>query len=98
MKPVVNPFERRGAPAAWPQPTHFRKGDWIVLPEERIDRQAIEPPPGSTMPVFLLSVSDPLPLRTVVCYYAGMQPLERRIGPRLLVEIRRVTADFDTDQ
>ena len=41
-----------------------------------------------------LTLDDPVPLRTVACYYGGRAPLEHHEGPRMTVRIYRVVADF----
>ena len=41
-----------------------------------------------------LLFTDPVPLRTVSCFYCGRVPLEHHEGPRLTVRIYRVMEDF----
>jgi hypothetical protein len=82
MKPVV------------PGASRLRRGDWLVLPGEPVDRQEIDIADDRSERVLVVSVDDALPLRTVVNYYGGNVPIEHRDGSRLEVEVRRVTADW----
>ncbi|MCI0455761.1 MAG: glycosyltransferase family 39 protein [Gemmataceae bacterium] len=83
MKPVVPNRSRLGV------------GDWLVVPDQRINQQEIHLEKGK---VCLwgepLVVTDRVPLRTVSCFYGGAAPLEHQEGPRLSVQLYRVLAEF----
>jgi hypothetical protein len=85
MKPVVP-----GDPAA-----RLRRGDWLVVPGSNIEQQAFRLGAFDYEPVALLSVDDPLPLRTVRCFYgtATGAPLEHRAGARVSVRVLRMRRD-----
>lgn len=87
--------ERAGMRPAVPGRSQLRAGDWLIVPEPRITQQRVTLPPdrvaASGPPIEL---SDWLPLRTVSTYYGGRVPIEARRGPRLHVDVLRVTADF----
>jgi hypothetical protein len=42
-----------------------------------------------------LTSEDPIPLRTIWCYYLGIVPLDSHSGTRLFVKIYRVRAAFE---
>lgn len=74
----------------------LHRGDWLVvsvdqlLPQARFD--------ASRWPLQAISamvLTDALPLRTTMCYYAGQVPLEHLSGPRSQLLFYRVTRDFD---
>jgi hypothetical protein len=65
-----------------------RTGDWVVLGDQRY-----APWPGDMDRLEIVTVvrlDDPLPLRTVPCYYGGRTPLEHRDEPRYSASIYRV--------
>ncbi len=77
-------------------PAHSpRKGDWLVRPDGRVGRQELDFDNPALEEVERLTLDDPVPLRTVACYYAGRAPLEHHEGPRMTVRIYRVVADYD---
>jgi hypothetical protein len=77
-----------------PEPSHFRAGDWLVVPNGRGHPLAVDVNAPELEPVISFALEDPLPFRTLWCYYVGRTPLERHRGPRLVVVVYRVTADF----
>jgi hypothetical protein len=90
--------EHAGMRPVVPNDAHqpLRRGDWLVVPDTRLQQQLIRIDPERTRRVAELEVRDALPLRTVQCFYgtgAGV-PLEHHRGPRVAVTIYRVTADF----
>ena len=77
-------------------PAHSpRKGDWVVRPDGRVGRQELDFDNPALQEVRRLTLDDPVPLRTVACYYGGRAPLEHHEGPRMTVRIYRVVADYD---
>jgi hypothetical protein len=86
--------EHAGMVPVVPHHSQLRAGDWLVLPGPPIDRQHIELKGTPTEHAFDVRVEDGLPLRTVVGYYGGAEPLTYCRGPRLEVEVRRVLADW----
>jgi hypothetical protein len=101
MRPVVPNFppgdyEPDRGPIPLPPSSRLRRGDWLVFPDERIHKQCLQFPRADLEPLVPpLEASDPVPLRTVVCYYAGRSALEHRPGPtRLSLTIYRVKADI----
>jgi hypothetical protein len=88
MKPVV--------PGGWSQvtPSTLQAGDWLVVPEPRLNQQTIQIEPECSEAVTDIVVETSVPLRTVQCFYGGRVPLEHHDGPRGRVTIYRVTADF----
>jgi hypothetical protein len=100
MRPVVpsdTPREERPDERSIPLPPSslLRRGDWLVFPGEPLAKQCLKFDRSAVEPVAVLEARDPVPLRTVVCYYAGRSALEHRQGPvRLSVTIYRITADI----
>jgi hypothetical protein len=91
MKPVVPT-----APTGWSSkpPSELQAGDWLVVPEPRLNQQPIRVEPDCTEPVEEIVVETRVPLRTVQCFYGGQAPLEHHEGPRGRVTVYRVTAAF----
>ncbi len=85
--------DRLGMNCAVVGESSLRRGDWVVVPDPPFA------PPGSKLvttdlsPASKLSLVDPVPLRTILCYYAGRTPLEHLHGPRLTVTIYHVDRD-----
>jgi hypothetical protein len=86
--------EREGMKPVVPDESELRAGDWLVMPDRRINQQVIQAGPPRTEPVWRWKAEDGLPLKTVVGYYGGWTPLEHQQGPRLEVEVRRVRVGF----
>jgi hypothetical protein len=82
MKPVV------------PRSSRLKPGDWIVVPNDGIEQQAIKVAADRSQLVLVVQVEDALPLRTVVYFYGGDVPIDHQSGPRVEVEVRRITADW----
>jgi hypothetical protein len=86
--------ERAGMQPAVAGRSLLRQGDWLAVPDPHIDQEHLELVQAPLMPVTVVTVEDPIPVRSVPTYYGGQSPLERRDGPRLTVTLYRVTADF----
>jgi hypothetical protein len=76
-----------------PDRSELQAGDWLVLPDARIDQQHFVVDEHRTGPAFRHVVRDWVPLKTVANYYGGWTPLDHKQGSRLEVEVRRVTAN-----
>ncbi len=77
-----------------PDPSRLHAGDWLVVPGSRIYRQEIQLAGAPLEPAVTFTFEDPVPLRTVWCFYLGRTPVERHTEPRLEVVLYRVTADW----
>jgi hypothetical protein len=89
--------ERAGMKAVVPDrpSTPLRRGDWLVVPDYRWEKQDIDFQRAFLEPVTQWSIRDELPLRTVRCFYGTVgAPLQHQHGPRREVTIYRVTRDF----
>jgi hypothetical protein len=76
--------------------TILRAGDWLVVPNHRVMQQRFWIDPDRSAPLEVIRLSDPLPLRTLYCYYQGRTPLERHDGARMEVTVHRVLDEFPT--
>lgn len=78
------------------EPSRLRAGDWLVKPDWRLNQQMIRVDLQRAERVKVLRTADwlPLPLRTVQTFYGGFVPLEHHEGPRVEVEVYRVTEDW----
>jgi serine/threonine-protein kinase len=85
--------ERAGLRPVVPDHSRLKTGDWLIVPDDRLNQQAIRIEPGAVALAAQEQIEDALPLRTVQCYYGGATPLEHHEGPRVTVMIYRVTAD-----
>jgi hypothetical protein len=102
MRPVVT-WYRPGetwydeeGPIPRPSPSRLRRGDWLVVPDWRLEQQKMVLPEDRLDLVWQLACADVFPLKTVMCYYGGNTALEHRGEPtRLEVSVYRVTRDFD---
>jgi hypothetical protein len=80
---------------AEPEPQRLQPGDWIAVPDglpNGVYRQEFKLAPDDYEEHAAPDVIVPrwLPLRTVMCYYCGLTPLERFEGPRLRVVFYRI--------
>src|SRR5262249_4471546 len=82
----------------------FKKDDWLVLPQYRwqgdrfaggVHKQSFTPDEARTEPAFQVVVHDRVPWQTIINFYSGLSAVEHHEGPRLEVEVRRVTEDHD---
>ena len=88
MQPAYTASDPADAP-------RLRRGDWVVRPDERVAAQTLDFDAPALREVKRLTLEDPIPLRTVSCYYCGRAPLEHHEGPRMTVRIYRVVDDYD---
>jgi hypothetical protein len=86
--------EKAGLKPIVPGSSVLRAGDWIVLPDRHIYQQNILPNATTCTNVAVIGVQDRWPLRTLVGYYMGGLPLQRLDGPRLTINLVKVTQDF----
>jgi hypothetical protein len=85
--------ERAGLKPVVPGESRLHKGDWLIVPDPHIDQQALKLDSQGLELAGIFPVDDAVSLRTVMCYYCGVVPLEHHRGPRLQVSIYRVRAD-----
>jgi hypothetical protein len=91
MRPIVPDYKQ------WkddPPPTLLERGDWVVLPDERIDQQKFRLEGAPIREAALLTFDDPVPLRTVPAFHGGTVAIQHQEEPRLRVRIFRVERDF----
>jgi hypothetical protein len=88
--------ERAGMKAVVPASTPLRQGDWLVVPDEHIEQQTIRWRDGDRGLVAELVLDDPIPFRTVRCFYgtATGVPLEHKLRPRRSVRVYRLARDL----
>jgi hypothetical protein len=94
MEPVIVEYKPSSHRIPMPPPSRLRAGDWLVVPDERVDRQHVELDAAHLREEVRLRYADAIPLRTLPCFYGGMCPIEHHDGDRLTVTIYRVTAAF----
>jgi hypothetical protein len=97
MRPVVPRYPdwfATDGPIPLPASTVFAPGDWLVLPETRLEQQWVKWPLRELELQQELRVEGWVPLRTVSCFYAGRTPLEHQEGACLAVRIFRVQSVF----
>jgi hypothetical protein len=101
MRAVVPDYDPAGAapepgrrPVALPGPSRLRAGDWLVVPDGRLNQQNIRLDGGKVELAGTLRFGARVPLRTVPCFYGGRTPVEHHEGPRLEVRVYRVVEDF----
>lgn len=74
--------------------SRLRAGDWLVVPESPRAQQWLGTDGAPLRLVGRVTVTDGVPLRTVCCYYGGTVPLVHCCGPRVALNVYRVSADF----
>jgi hypothetical protein len=94
MKQAVPLYRPDDRDIAWPAPSHFHAGDWLVIPSANVAQQSLYLDRRKLQPAWNVPIGDSLPLGTLDCYYAGTCPLRRQRGPRLVLHIYRVKADL----
>lgn len=74
----------------------LKSGDWLVVPDGRLDQQVVKRDESRLETEEELSIGDGLPFRTLWGYYGTSTgvPIERHGGSRVTVTIYRVTSDF----
>ena len=85
----MSPAYAASDPARTPR---LKAGDWLVRPDARVGSQVIDFDSAALREEKRLVLDDPVPLRTVSCFYCGRAPLEHHEGPRMTVRIYRVIA------
>ena len=87
-----------------PGRTSFKEGDWLVLPQYRwsgdrfaggVHKQQFTPDSRDTEHAFDVVLDDPIPMQTIITLYSGLSAVVHHEGPRLQVEVRRVTRDHE---
>jgi hypothetical protein len=86
--------ERAGMQPVVPGASRLRRGDWLVVPDSRLNQQGVYLDETKLTLEDRLTVEASVPLSTVPCFYGGRTPLEHHEGSRLEVRIYRVTEDF----
>lgn len=90
--------EEAGLTPLTPGRSVLAPGDLLVVHENKVaeePRIAIDPAQAEELLTLDYDAPPPFPrLRTVPTYYAGKNPLERQVGPRLVVHIYRVNRAF----
>jgi hypothetical protein len=98
MRPVLpawGPYAGEIDYVPLPETSHLKKGDWLVIPDDRLTQQPLYYDLEHTEAWYRIRVSDPIPLQTVIYYYSGNMALaHRRQDTRLEVTVYRVSADF----
>jgi hypothetical protein len=94
MLPVVGQADWYVPEDGMPPPSRLHRGDWLVEPCDRIHKQPVRLAEVPREFVCTFTFQDPIPLRTLCCFYLGRTPVTRSTGPRLQVDIYRVTADW----
>ena len=75
-------------------PSHFRKGDWLVVPHSAIPQQYLDFADEDRELMDEIAIADPVPLSTLIWYYAGAPPLRHLRGPRVVVHLFRFKRDL----
>jgi hypothetical protein len=88
--------EHAGMKPVTPGDTVLSEGDWLVVPEARLNQQSLVIDADCTKPCQVVEAPQGLPLRTVQTFYGGYHSIEHHSGPRLSVTVYRVTASHQT--
>lgn len=88
--PVQSPSAGSGSTRPILLPSHFRRGDWLVIPDDGIPQQEPELDRPELELDGQIAVVDAISLSTLMNYYAGAVPLRHRSGPRIVLRLFRV--------
>ena len=79
-----------------PDESRLSKGDWLIVPDWSIDHQKVKVNTQTLTQEDPVEVTDPVPVQTGWTFYgtATGVPFEHRDGPRVRINIYRVTEDF----
>lgn len=86
-------LSEKGASGLLP-PSRFRRGDWLVIPDEGIPQQELDLERRELEPEDQIAVGDAIPLSTLMNYYAGIVALRHSRGPRIVLRLYRVKDDY----
>jgi len=75
-------------------PDRVEPGDWIVLPDPRLEQQRLRLPADAVELRHAFAIPAAVPVRTVACYHGGRVPVEHFEGHALEVRIYRATKPF----
>jgi hypothetical protein len=96
MLPLIPRYEP-SSDAELPPATVLHKGDWLVVAEEPWQASKLNLAALPLREATRIVIDDPVPLRTVPCFYGGRTPLEHHEGPRLTVVVYRVVEDCEVE-
>ncbi len=85
--------DRAGMRPVVPDHSLIRRGDWLVAPN-RIERQDIAYEASQLAFLHTETYDDPFKLRSVLCFYSGIVPMEHRDDSRLEVYVFRARSDY----
>ena len=86
--------ERAGMRAVVPGASRLQRGDWLLIPDARIDQQHISLPEEHLEPSEPVEITDFIPFATVGNYYTSPLPVRPLRGPRFRLFVYRVRDDF----
>jgi 4-amino-4-deoxy-L-arabinose transferase-like glycosyltransferase len=87
--------ERLGMESVVTLDSRLHRGDWLIAPDPaRLHVQSIDWQKAAVTEEAQVVLKDGVPLRTLWCFYGGGVPVESHSGPRLVVRVCRVRADF----
>lgn len=73
----------------------LKPGDLLVVHDNKVEMEPrINIDPALAEEIDVARYNDRLPLRVVPNFYAGKEPLQRQVGPRMVVHIYRVLKPF----
>ncbi len=75
-------------------PDRVEAGDWLVIPDSRVEQQRVRLPADAVELRHTLTVPAVVPVRTVACYHGGRLPIEHFEGAALEVRIYQARRGF----
>jgi hypothetical protein len=86
---------RAGLTPLAPGRSTLNPGDLLVVHDNKVDMEPrINIDPALAEEIDVARYNDRLPLRVVPNFYAGKEPLQRQLGPRMVVHVYRVLKPF----
>jgi hypothetical protein len=91
MQPLIPRYE---VSPGLPEPTRLEPGDWLVVPDERVNQQHFQLDPDCVREVARLTFDDPIPLHTLPAFHGWTVAVQHLEGQRFQVRIYLVLRAF----
>jgi Dolichyl-phosphate-mannose-protein mannosyltransferase len=86
--------ESAGMQPVIPYESCLQEGDWLVVPDARINQQEIDVDEKNVEHRDTVVIADRLPLGVIPCFYGGGTPVKHPKGSRIEVKVYRVRRPF----
>ena len=81
LTPIIHAYQPPSGRIEFPPASQLVAGDWVVVPEAPIHRQAFQLDSAQFQPFHEIAIGSISPMRVTPCFYDGRSPLCTRRGP-----------------